>query len=1046
MRSLVHNLRVVVASLFAAIAFSAPQLAQSQSCTDLDGAYVLAGDGSGKYLGFFGNSFASDSIMNTFGLYGSTWGINSVRNTTGTYGGAYSQYSASNSFAQSPPVIYKYGIAQYFLTTNSFKNPRVTLAAIDSGCNFFSSVPAGAISLPAAPSAVSAADGISTESLAVAWTAATGATSYNVYISTTNSNYQLLGNVAGTSTSISALSSGVTYYVAVTGVNSAGESNTYRYDTGYLATPVTSFTVNPSTTGNGSINPGTAQSVGENNTAAFTLTPATDYQIASVTGTCGGSLVGTRFTTNPITANCTVIGAFEPIPVVTFDVTPSSDANGSIAPSSVQTVNENQQVQFDLTPANGYRVAAVGGSCGGALSGNTFTTNPITADCTVEASHELIPLTNYTVTPSSGAGGSISPNSAQSVAEGSTASFTITPDGGYQIDSVGGTCGGSLSFSTYTTNAVAADCTVAASFFPVAATIYTVTPSAGPNGSITPSTAQSVEENLQVQFTMTPAAGYRIANVAGTCGGTLSGNTFTTDEIVAACTVAATFELNQECPNAIYSFNTQAEVDALGDLGCNEIMASLTIRESTDITNLDGLANITSVAGKLDIYSNDVLTNLDGLANLTSVGGYLRILHNYALTNLDGLAKLTSVGDYLTLQGNDVLTNFDGLANLTSVGGRLYIQGNDALKNLDGLRNLSDIGDSLIISFNGLTNLDGLASITSVGSLLQISYNDALINVDGLANITSVAGNLDIHSNHVLTNLDGLANLTSVGGYLDIRYNALTNLDGLAKLTSVGDYLHINNNALPNLDGLANCQGLAPVLGWPNGPPDDAVVGSIEIRDNWTGCNSAQEIIESVTGSARPLIDSHSTSGGTLTLPFSYTADPDALFPVTVYQGVCASGSDSISSSSESSPLVFEGVERGKTYSCTVTPIIKLGSLPASAAYTVAVPLEAPSAPTITFTDYEDGTIILRVSVSDNGGAAITGYEASCSDGEAIVTAQSSTSPITITGLTNDTPYTCSVTATNSEGISLGSAATDPITPEEISLGLPIWLLYQATQ
>ena len=45
-------------------------------------------------------------------------------------------------------------------------------------------------------------------------------------------------------------------------------------------------------------------------------------------------------------------------------------------------------------------------------------------------------------------------------------------------------------------------------------------------------------------------------------------------------------------------------------------------QNSSDITNLDGLANITSVGGDLDIYYNDALTNLDGLANLTSVGGF----------------------------------------------------------------------------------------------------------------------------------------------------------------------------------------------------------------------------------------------------------------------------------------------------------------------------------------------------------------------------------------------------------------------------------------
>ena len=32
--------------------------------------------------------------------------------------------------------------------------------------------------------------------------------------------------------------------------------------------------------------------------------------------------------------------------------------------------------------------------------------------------------------------------------------------------------------------------------------------------------------------------------------------------------------------------------------------------------------------GLSDIYNNDALTNLDGLANLTSVGGYLYIFNN----------------------------------------------------------------------------------------------------------------------------------------------------------------------------------------------------------------------------------------------------------------------------------------------------------------------------------------------------------------------------------------------------------------------------------
>jgi hypothetical protein len=80
---------------------------------------------------------------------------------------------------------------------------------------------------------------------------------------------------------------------------------------------------------------------------------------------------------------------------------------------------------------------------------------------------------DFTVTPlapvrpgtvsQTGTGGSISPDTPQTVAEGSTTSFTVTPDPGFYIYSVTG-CGGTLSGNTYTTGPITADCTVSASF------------------------------------------------------------------------------------------------------------------------------------------------------------------------------------------------------------------------------------------------------------------------------------------------------------------------------------------------------------------------------------------------------------------------------------------------------------------------------------------------------------------------------------------------------------------------------------------------------
>ncbi len=76
---------------------------------------------------------------------------------------------------------------------------------------------------------------------------------------------------------------------------------------------------------------------------------------------------------------------------------------------------------------------------------------------------EGLGVTTYTVTPSAGANGTISPNTTQTVNSGSTTTFTVTPSSGYTA-SVGGTCGGSLVGTTYTTNAITANCTVSTTF------------------------------------------------------------------------------------------------------------------------------------------------------------------------------------------------------------------------------------------------------------------------------------------------------------------------------------------------------------------------------------------------------------------------------------------------------------------------------------------------------------------------------------------------------------------------------------------------------
>ena len=139
------------------------------------------------------------------------------------------------------------------------------------------------------------------------------------------------------------------------------------------------------------------------------------------------------------------------------------------------------------------------------------------------------------VTASAGTGGQISPSTA-SVTSGASTAFTLTPNDGYEVDTVSG-CGGALSGSTYTTGSITAACTVSATF---KLKKYTVLTAAVANGSVSPISAQ-VTHGTTTAFTLNPNDGYEVDTVSG-CGGALSGSTYTTGSITAACTVSATFK------------------------------------------------------------------------------------------------------------------------------------------------------------------------------------------------------------------------------------------------------------------------------------------------------------------------------------------------------------------------------------------------------------------------------------------------------------------------------------------------------------------------
>jgi hypothetical protein len=127
--------------------------------------------------------------------------------------------------------------------------------------------------------------------------------------------------------------------------------------------------------------------------------------------------------------------------------------------------------------------------------------------------------------------------------------------------------------------------------------------------------------------------------------------------------------------------------------------------------------------------------------------------------------------------------------------------------------------------------------------------------------------------------------------------------------------------------------------------------------------------------------------------------------------------------------LTFSNSAAAQTF--TITPTVagpvtltpsNNGSLTNPAALTYATP---PGAPTIGAATAGTGSATVSFTPGITGGASITGYTATCGS----QSVGGAASPITVTGLSSGTAYTCTVTATNAEGISAPSAASNSVTP-----------------
>ena len=125
---------------------------------------------------------------------------------------------------------------------------------------------------------------------------------------------------------------------------------------------------------------------------------------------------------------------------------------------------------------------------------------------------------------------------------------------------------------------------------------------------------------------------------------------------------------------------------------------------------------------------------------------------------------------------------------------------------------------------------------------------------------------------------------------------------------------------------------------------------------------------------------------------------------------------------------IVTGLTNGTAYSFSVTATNSLGTGPAATSGTVT-PQTVPGVPLAVSALAGNASVTVSWSAPDsNGGAAITSYTATSTGGFCTISGANS---CTVTGLTNGTAYSFSVTATNAAGTGSASASASatPLAP-----------------
>lgn len=275
------------------------------------------------------------------------------------------------------------------------------------------------------------------------------------------------------------------------------------------------------------------------------------------------------------------------------------------------------------------------------------------------------------------------------------------------------------------------------------------------------------------------------------------------------------------------------ELSSLSGLENLRSIAALTLHGPDQLANLQELAQLSQVTGRLSIGARDAWTGVDGLPALQELGE----LEVVAMKQLDQLRRFETVPTIhsLRLFMLPKLPNLRSFSAFTELRGDLWLDQLDSIPDLGGLERLRSIGGRLVVSkVNAIKNLAPLAALEQSGSLI-LAENAALENLHGLEalkTLTQLEGGLCLHRNPKMVEFNALSNMTTVAGSYTLTENPLlSTVDGVSGLASIGASLWIDGS--PRVETLAPFGALRSIGGraWSFDDNCPAVLASREFSE-----------------------------------------------------------------------------------------------------------------------------------------------------------------------------------------------------------------------